>query len=167
MTLSLDPLMDIKIEPEVFCESNEDDEYSYEVNSVVNEKDPLTCKKEVKQERRNSQNGEKPFRSSDSEETFYKEINLTSHITNPTREKTFICNECGKAFSHKPNLTVHMRIHTGDKPFMCKECGKAFSQKAHLSGHMTLHTGEKPFMCKECGKAFSRKSLLSNHSDLT
>ncbi|XP_066959169.1 zinc finger and SCAN domain-containing protein 31-like [Macrobrachium rosenbergii] len=139
-SLSLDPLMDIKIEPEVFCESNEDDKYSYEMNSVVNEKDPLTCKKEVKQERRNSQNAEKRFRSTDCEKAFNKKIKLTSHSTNPTREKPFICKGCGKAFSRKKNLTVHMRIHTGEKPFMCKECGTAFPMKHHLADHMRIHT---------------------------
>ncbi|XP_064090776.1 zinc finger protein 420-like [Macrobrachium nipponense] len=160
--LSLDPLMDIKIEPEEFCESNEDDEYSYEMNSIVNEKHPQTCKKEVKQERRICDNGEKPFISTDCEKTFYKKINLTSDITNPTREK-FICNDCGKAFTRKARLTIHMRIHTGEKPFMCKACGKAFSQKPNLTSHMRIHTGEKPFMCKECGKTFSHKQHLTSH----
>ncbi|XP_064090755.1 uncharacterized protein LOC135204517 [Macrobrachium nipponense] len=160
--LSLDPLMDIKIEPEEFCESNEDDEYSYEINSTVNDKHPQTCKKEVKQERRNSHNGEKPFRSTDCEKAFYKKTNLTSDMTNPTREK-FICNDCGKAFSSKHNLIVHMRIHTGEKPFICKECGKGFAHKPHLTSHMRLHNGEKPFMCKECGKAFSHKPYLTSH----
>ncbi|XP_064090787.1 gastrula zinc finger protein XlCGF8.2DB-like [Macrobrachium nipponense] len=163
--MSLDSLMDIKIEPEEFCESNEDDEYSYEMNSTVNEKHPQTCKKEVKQERRIRDNGEKPFVSTDCEKAIYKKINLTNDVTNPTREK-FICNDCGKVVSMKHNLIVHMRIHTGEKQFMCKKCGKAFSQKPHLTSHVKIHTGEKPFMCKECGKAFSQKPSLTHHMRL-
>ncbi|XP_066955861.1 zinc finger protein OZF-like [Macrobrachium rosenbergii] len=161
--LSLDPLRDIKAEPEVVCESDEDDEYPYEMNSVVNEKDPLTCKKLVTQERRNSHNGDKPFRSTECEKAFYKKINLANHITNPTGDKPFMCKECGKEFSVKDHLINHMRMHTGEKPFMCKECGKEFSVKDHLINHMRMHTGEKPFMCKECGKVFSMKNYLTQH----
>ncbi|XP_064090756.1 zinc finger protein OZF-like, partial [Macrobrachium nipponense] len=160
--MSLDSLMDIKIEPEEFHESNEDDEFSYEMNSTVNEKHLQTCKKEVKQERRIRDNGEKPFVSTDCEKALYKKINLANDITNPTRKK-FICNDCGKAFPRKHNLIVHMRTHTGEKPFICKECGKAFSHKSHLTSHMRLHTGEKSYVCKECGKAFSRKQHLIVH----
>ncbi|XP_064090678.1 gastrula zinc finger protein XlCGF8.2DB-like [Macrobrachium nipponense] len=162
--LSIDPFMDIKIEPEVFCEANEDgDEYSYEMNSVVNEKDPPTYKKEVKQERRNSHSGEKPFRSTDCDKPFYNKINLTSNITNVTKESTFICSDYGKAFSTKLGCRVHMRIHTGEKSFMCKECGKAFSNQTNLRAHLRIHAGEKSFMCKECGKAFTQKSNLTSH----
>ncbi|XP_049756402.1 zinc finger protein 132-like isoform X1 [Elephas maximus indicus] len=131
--------------------------------------------------------GQKPFKYSNSEESFLKSSALPNHLRTHTEgrfyggnaflekstltthrkvhtgETSHVCKDCGKAFNNLSTLSTHQKVHTEMKRYKCGECGKTFSHKSTLVQHHRIHTGERPYECRECGKAFSLVSTLIRH----
>merc|ERR1739847_260954 len=81
-----------------------------------------------------------------------------------TGEKPFKCSVCDKTFFTSSNLRTHESIHSGVKPFHCQICGKSFGRKGNLLEHCRgVHLEEKPFKCGKCGLGFRRKKMMSDH----
>ncbi|XP_075768472.1 uncharacterized protein LOC102445887 isoform X1 [Pelodiscus sinensis] len=107
--------------------------------------------------------GEKPFKCSDSGQSFSEHSHFTKHRKIHTRERPHHCSDCGKSFRSSSYLVIHRRTHTGEKPFNCSDCGKNFISSSYLVNHRRTHTGEKPFNCSDCGKSYNRSSDLVIH----
>ena len=107
--------------------------------------------------------GERPFKCSKCDQSFARKSGLKSHMISHTGEKKHMCSTCGARFRHKIALTEHQRTHTGEKPFACSHCGQRFAASTTLRNHVRLHTGEKPHKCKVCGAGFAQRTSLNCH----
>ncbi|XP_030050719.1 gastrula zinc finger protein XlCGF7.1-like [Microcaecilia unicolor] len=130
---------------------------------------------------------EKPFKSSECENSVGEKRSIELHKMVRVGHKLFKCFHCDKCLKSKHYVQLYEITHTGNKPFKyckcdsvsqkrslqvahtvhkqfkCSKCDKYLGRKTKLDVHQRRHTGKKPFNCSECDKCFKRMSELEQH----
>ncbi|XP_060656898.1 zinc finger protein 570-like isoform X1 [Drosophila nasuta] len=65
-----------------------------------------------------------------------KEIKKFRKRTTDTSDRPFKCTECNQGFFKNLHLTRHMRIHTGECPYECPYCSEAFYRSDYRKRHI-------------------------------
>ena len=109
--------------------------------------------------------GERPYRCSTCDKSFWQRTSLRDHLTSHTGVKSHTCAQCGKSFRLRALLRQHMRMHTdpSDLRHACPLCSKRFYVPMLLRDHLLLHTGERPHQCSVCGRRFRLRKELVKH----
>ncbi|GLV41349.1 uncharacterized protein CBL_06579 [Carabus blaptoides fortunei] len=153
-------------------------ELHYQNNKSLEEKNEVSCYRNISSDIQVSDEYEKNATNFDEESIVERrtcnnrekpKLNVYSStiVFKKDREKSKSnmkqCPHCLKTFRKTANLTLHVKTHTGEKSHCCNICQKRFIQASSLTRHLRIHTGDRPFACNLCSMRFSTSDGLRRH----